>query len=132
MDLDGLRDLFQVHNTSGEAFPDVLARHLHPDCEFVEFAASPSAATYRGPAAIADLFRNRFQAGSMHISDLEVTAVDESRALAAFEIRIRGAASGAESSMRMWNLIAVEGDQIVRIEEFIDESDALSASRDSR
>jgi ketosteroid isomerase-like protein len=132
MDLERLRDLFQLHNASGSEFPDILARHLHPDCEYVEFAASPSAATYRGAAAVAELFRNRFEAGSMHISDLTLTAVDDSRALAAFEVRIRGVASGAESSMRMWNLFTFDRDAIVRIEEFTEEPGAVSASRGSR
>jgi ketosteroid isomerase-like protein len=128
MDVNRLRDLFELHNATGRDFPDILAAHLHPDSEFLEFAASPSAATYRGPAAIAGLFRNRFEAGSMFISDLNITAVDDRRALAAFDVQIHGAASGAESSMRMWNLFTFEGDRILRIEEFSDESEALTSA----
>jgi ketosteroid isomerase-like protein len=63
----------------------------------------------------------------MVIEELELTAVDERRALAAFRIRMLGARSGAETSMRLWNLLTFEGRRILRIEEFSDEDDALAA-----
>ena len=52
-----------------------------PDAEFVEFAAAP---------------------GAMRVEDLELTALDEHRVLAAFRIRMRGTGSGAETSMRIF------------------------------
>ena len=128
VDLDFVRGIFEVHNSSGAAFPDILARdYLHPGAEFVQFAAAPGAATHRGRDEVAALFRDRFEAGAMLIEELELTAVDERRALAAFRIRMRGARSGVETSMRLWNLLTFEGRRILRIEEFSDEEDALAA-----
>lgn len=130
MDLDRLRGLYEAHNTTGTAFPDVLVRdYLHADVEFVEFAAAPGGGTHRGRDAVAELFRRRFEAGAMRIEELELTAIDELRALAAFRIHMRGLGSGAETSMPLWNLITLEGERIVRVEEFSDEGAALAAAR---
>ncbi len=128
MDLDYVRGIFELHNSSGRVFPDILAReYLHPEAEFVQFAAAPGAGTHRGRAEVAALFRDRFEAGAMLIEELELTAVDERRAIAVFRIRMRGARSGVETSMRLWNLLTFEGRRILRIEEFSDEEDALAA-----
>ena len=130
MDLDWLRSLYDLHNTTGTAFPEVLVRdYLHADVEFVEFATAPGGGTHRGGDAVAELFRRRFEAGSMRVEELELSAIDERRALAAFRIHMRGLGSGAETSMPLWNLITLEGDRIVRVEEFSDEGDALAAAR---
>jgi hypothetical protein len=129
VDLGWLRSLYDAHNSAGEGFPDVLARdYLHTDAEFVEFAAAPGGRTHSGREAIAALFRERFEAGAMRIEDLELTAIDERTALAAFRIHMRGSGSGAETSMPLWNLITVDGAQIVRVEEFSDEDAALAAA----
>ena len=129
MDFEWIRSLYDVHNTAASDFPGVLDRdYLHPDVEFVEFAAAPGGGTHRGSAAVAELFRPRFEAGSMRIEELELTALDERRALAAFRIHMRGLGSGAETSMPLWNLITLEGARIVRVEEFSDEEDALAAA----
>jgi hypothetical protein len=130
VDLDWLESLYDVHNTTGTAFPDVLARdYLHVDVEFVEFATAPGGGTHRGRDAVAELFRRRFEAGAMRIEELELTAIDERSALAAFRIHMRGLGSGVETSMLLWNLITLEGQRIVRIEEFSDEEAALAAAR---
>jgi ketosteroid isomerase-like protein len=77
---------------------------------------------------VAALFRNRFEAGAMHVEDLELTAVGDERVLAAFRVGIRGARSGAESSMQLWNLVTLDGSRITRVEEFSDEADARAAA----
>jgi hypothetical protein len=41
---------------------------------------------------------------------------------------MRGVGSGAETSMRLWNLVTLEGSRITRIEEFSDEATALRAA----
>jgi ketosteroid isomerase-like protein len=129
VDLDFIRGLYDVLNSSGADFPDVLLHdYLHDDVELVEFAAAPGAATYRGSHAVADLFRNRLEAGAMLVEDLTLTGVDERTVLAAFRARMRGISSGAETSMRIWNLLTVEGSRLVRIEEFSDEAAALAAA----
>jgi hypothetical protein len=128
VDLDYVRGIFELHNSSGSVFPDILAReYLHPEAEFVQFAAAPGAGTHRGRDEVAALFSDRFEAGAMLIEELELTAVDERRALAAFRIRMRGARSEIETSMRLWNLLTFEGRRILRIEEFSHEEDALAA-----
>jgi ketosteroid isomerase-like protein len=130
IDLDWLRSLYEVHNEVGAEFPDVLARdYLHEDAEFVQFAAAPGAATHRGRDAVAALFRDRFEAGAMRVEDLELTALDDRTALAAFRICMRGSRSGLETAMRLWNLVTVEGARITRVEEFSDEAAALDAAR---
>ncbi len=130
VELDWLRSLYDVHNTAGTAFPDVLARdYLHPEVEFVEFAAAPGGGTHRGRGAVAELFRRRFEAGAMRIEELELTAIDERSVLAAFRVHMRGLGSGAETSMPLWNLITLDGARIVRVEEFSDEEAALAAAR---
>ena len=129
-ELDVLRTLYDAHNETGADFPDVLARDfLHDDVEFVEFASAPGARTYRGREAVAALFRNRFEAGAMQVEDLELTAIGDHRVLAAFRIRMRGARSGAETSMPLWNLVTVVGSRLTRVEEFSEEADALDAAR---
>ena len=129
VDLDFIRGAFEAHNSQRADFPDVLARdYLHPDAEFIQFAAAPGAATHRGRDEVAALFRDRFEAGAMRIEDLELTPVDECRALAAFRIRMRGTRSGAETSMRLWNLITLDASRIARIEEFNEEDAALAAA----
>ena len=129
VDLVFIRGIFEAHNSSGAAFPDILARdYLHPDAEFIQFAGAPGAGTHRGRDAVAALFRDRFEAGAMLVEDLELTAVDERRALAAFRIRMRGTRSGAETSMRLWTLMTLDASRIVRIEEFSEEDAALAAA----
>ena len=128
MSLDVLRELYERHNAVGAEFPDLLGDYLHPDVEFVEFADSPSAATYRGRDAVVELFRNRFEAGSMWVDDIQLIALDDGRVLAAFSIRMRGALSGAETSMRLWNLVTFDGARIARLEEFNDQQAALTAA----
>ncbi len=127
--LEVLRAMYETHNSTGADFPDILARdYLHEDVEFVEFAAAPGARTYRGSEAVAALFRNRFEAGAMHLEDLELTAVGDERVLVTFRVSIRGARSGAESSMQLWNLVTLDGSRITRVEEFSDEADARAAA----
>jgi ketosteroid isomerase-like protein len=129
-DLDFIRHLYDLHNKAGAEFPDALARdYLHADAEFVEFAAAPGAANHSGRYAVAALFRERFEAGAMQIEDLKLTAFDDRKVLAAFRVRMLGTGSGAEVSMRLWNLLTLEGSRIGRIEEFSDEADALAAAR---
>ena len=129
MDLDFLRKIFDVHNSAAADFPDLLARdYLHPDVEFVETTAAPGATTHRGSDAVATLFRDRFEVGAMLIEDLTLTPLDDRRVLAAFRIHMRGKGSGAEASMRLWNLLTLDGSRIARIEEFSDEDAALAAA----
>ena len=131
MALVDLDCIYEVHNSAGDDFPELLARDLtHADVEFVEFASAPGAATHRGRDAVAALFRGRFEAGAMRVEDLELTALDERRALAAFRICMLGKGSGADTSMRLWNLVTVDGSRwVVRIEEFSEEAAALAAAR---
>jgi hypothetical protein len=129
VDVEHLRGLYELHNAAGPDFPALMARdYLHSDVDFVEFADAPGAATYHGSEAVAALFRDRFMAGAMRVEDLELTALDEHRALAAFRICMRGTVSGIETSMRIWNVITLEGPRITRIEEFSDEATALRAA----
>ena len=128
-ELEVLQDMYETHNSTGAGFPDILERdYLHEDVEFVEFAAAPGPRTYRGSAAVAELFRNRFEAGAMHLDDVQLTALDGHRVLATFRVSIRGARSGAESSMQLWNLVTLDGSRITRVEEFSDEADARAAA----
>jgi ketosteroid isomerase-like protein len=128
-DVEHLRALYELHNSTRADFPALLARdHLAADAEFVEFAAAPGAGVHRGRDAVAALFRDRFEAGAMRVEDLELTALDEHRVLAAFRIRMRGTGSGVETSMRIWNLVTLEGSRIARIVEFSDEAAALHAA----
>jgi ketosteroid isomerase-like protein len=130
VDLDLIRGIYEVHNAAPADFPDVFARDfLHADVEFVEAAAVPGATTHRGAGAVAALFRDRFDAGLMRVDDLELTALDEQRVLAAFRIHMRGASGGAQVAMPLWNLITVDGSRIARVEEFTDEPAALAAAR---
>jgi ketosteroid isomerase-like protein len=130
VDLDFIRAIYDAHNSCGADFPDVLGRdYLHPDAEFIQFAAAPGSGTHRGRDEVVALFRDRFEAGAMLVEDLELTAVDERRALAAFRIRMRGSRSGLETSMRLWNLLTLDGSRVTRVEEFSDEEAALAAAR---
>ena len=129
VDVEHLRGLYELHNSAGADFPALLARdHLVADAEFVEFAAAPGAGVHRGRDAVAALFRDRFEAGAMRVEDLALTALDEQRVLAAFRIRMRGTGSGVETSMRIWNVVTLDGPRIARIEEFSDEAAALRAA----
>lgn len=133
MDLDWLRSLYDVHNSAGSEFPEVLARdYLQDDVEFVEFAAAPGGRTHRGRRAVTALFRERFETGAMRIEELELTAIDERIALAAFRVHMRGLGSGAETSMPIWNLITVDGSRIARVEEFSDEEAVVEATTAAR
>ena len=129
-DIDFIRGLYEVHNSAGAGFPDLLLErdYLHPEVEFVEFLAIPGAATHRGPEAVADLFRGRFEAGDLQLEDVEVTPLDDRRAMVTFVARIRGTGSGAQAAMQLWNLFTLDGSQIARIEEFNDEASALAAA----
>jgi hypothetical protein len=130
VDVGLIRAAYDAHNAAGRDFPTVLARdYLLPDVEFVEAAGVPGATTHRGRDAVTALFSDRFEAGAMSIEDLEVTAIDDSRALAAFRVRIRGSGSGAEAAMPLWNLVTLHGSRIARVEEFTEEEDALAAAR---
>jgi ketosteroid isomerase-like protein len=127
--LDFLRRLYEAHNSAGADFPDVLARdYLDTDVEFVETAAAPGATTHHGREAVTALFRDRFEAGVMRLDELTLTEIDERTVLAAFRIHMRGLGSGAETSMRFWNLVTLDGPRIGRIEEFSDEAAALAAA----
>ena len=129
IDLDSLRAVFDLHNTAGMDFPDALREHLRPDAEWVESPLLPGATTHRGREAVVALFRERFEAGHMQLDEVTLTEVSDQRVLAAFTVRIVGVRSGAPGSMRAWNVITLEDDQIARIEEFTDEASALAAAR---
>jgi ketosteroid isomerase-like protein len=129
-DVELLRRIYDVHNSAGADFPEILARdYLDEDVELIEFADAPGAATHHGSEAVAALFRDRFEAGAMRVEDLELTPLDERRALAEFRIRMRGSESGAETSMPLWNLVTLEHSRITRIEEFSDVESARAAAR---
>jgi len=129
-EVDLLGRLYELHNATRSGFPDILERdYLREDAEFVEFPAAPGARTHRGSAAVAALFRNRFEAGEMVLEDIELRDVGAGRVLANFRVRMRGARSGAETSMRLWNLVTLDGGRIACIEEFSEEADALAASK---
>src|SRR6185436_15081168 len=100
IDLGSLRAVFDLHNIAGMDFPDALREHLRPDAEWVESPLLPCATTHRCREAVVALFRERFEAGQMELTDLTLTQLSDERALAAFTIRIVGAKSGAEGSMR--------------------------------
>jgi hypothetical protein len=129
-DVHFIRHLYEVHNSAGADFPNVLLErdYLHPDVEFVEFVAVPGAATHRGPEAVADVFRGRFEAGDMQLRDVEITPLDDQMALVSFVACIRGSGSGAEATMQLWNLVTLHGSQVARIEEFNDEAAARAAA----
>jgi hypothetical protein len=130
VDLGFIRGLYEAHNATGKDFPDVMARdYLHADAEFVEDAAIPGASTYRGRDAVVALFRDRFEAGAMRIEALELTELDELRALAAFRIHMHGTRSEMDVSMQMWNVVTLHGSRVIRVEEFRDETAALAAAR---
>jgi ketosteroid isomerase-like protein len=133
-DIDFIRELYEAHNSAGAGFPDLLLErdYLHPDVEFVEFLAVPGAATHRGQQAVADLFRSRFEAGELDLGDVEVTPIGERTALVTFVAHLRGTGSGAEASMRLWNVITLEDSRVARIEEFNDEAMALAAAATAR
>ena len=129
LDIEHLRGVYELHNSAGADFPALFARdHLVAEAEFVEFADAPGGGTHRGCDAVAALFRNRFETGEMRVEELELTALDERRALASFRIRMRGTSSGVETSMRIWHVVTVEGRRIARIEEFSDEASALRSA----
>jgi hypothetical protein len=65
----------------------------------------------------------------MRIDDLELTALDEHRVLAAFRVHMRGRGSGAQADMRIWNLLTIDGSRVRRVEEFVNEESALTAAR---
>lgn len=127
-DLEFIRGLYEVHNSAGPDFPEVLARdYLHADVVFLE--AAPTPGVHRGSDAVAALFRDRFETGVMRVDDLELTPLDDHRVLAAFRIHMRGTGSGAEVDMPFWNLLTLDGSRLSRIEEFVDEESALAAAR---
>jgi ketosteroid isomerase-like protein len=129
-EVDLLQRLYELHNSTKSSFPDILERdYLREDAEFVEFPDAPGARTHRGSEAVAALFRNRFEAGEMLLEDIELRDVGAGRVLADFRVHMRGARSGAETSMRLWNLVTLDGGRIARIEEFSEEADALAASK---
>ena len=122
--------LYELHNSTRSGFPDILERDwLLEDAEFVEFPDAPGARTHRGSEAVAALFRNRFEAGEMLLEDIELRDVGAGRVLVNFRVHMRGARSGAETSMRLWNLVTLDGARIARIEEFSEEADATFAVR---
>jgi hypothetical protein len=129
VDLELIRDVYELHNSLGTGFPAVLERDLlHPEAEFVEAAAVPGAATHSGREAVAALFRERLDAGQLRIDELELTVLDERTALVAFRAHMRGTGGGAEAAMRLWNIVTVEGSRIARVEEFTDEPSARAAA----
>jgi hypothetical protein len=128
-DVDFLRRLYELHNSTGREFPDLLERdYLREDVVFVEFPAAPGARTHSGSEAVAALFRNRFEAGAMLLDEIEVRAAGASRVLASFRVHMRGARSGIDTSMRLWNLVTLDGERIARIEEYSEEADAVAAA----
>jgi ketosteroid isomerase-like protein len=128
-DVDFLRGLYELHNSTGREFPDLLERdYLREDVVFVEFPAAPGARTHTGNEAVAALFRNRFESGAMQLDEIEVRPAGDGRVLASFRVHMRGARSGIETSMRIWNLVTFYGGRIARIEEFSEEADALAAA----
>jgi ketosteroid isomerase-like protein len=68
---------------------------------------------------------------SLHEEAVLVELADR-RVMVSFRANFRGAGSGAEASMPVWNLITLDGDRIVRFEEFADEQSALAAVRGER
>jgi ketosteroid isomerase-like protein len=124
-----MRRLYELHNSTGRDFPDLLERdYLRDDAVFVEFPNAPGARTHSGSEAVAALFRNRFEAGAMQLEDIEVRPAGAGRVLASFRVHMRGARSGVETSMRLWNLVTLDGERIARIEEFSEEADAVAAA----
>jgi hypothetical protein len=126
------RRLHEVHNAAPAEFPDLLHRSLHEDAVLVELPVVPGARTHHGRDAIVALFRERFETGRMLLDEFEVEALDDRRVMVSFKANFRGAGSGAEASMPIWNLMTLDGDRIVMFEEFADEQSALAAARGER
>jgi hypothetical protein len=50
----------------------------------------------------------------MRVQELKLTALGERTVMAAFRIRMLGTGSGAEVSMRLWNLLTLEDSRMAR------------------
>ena len=51
----------------------------------------------------------------MLLEDIELRDVGAGRVLANFRVHMRGVRSGAETSMRLWNLVTLDGGRIASI-----------------
>jgi uncharacterized protein len=109
---------------------DALLIAVDPEVEWCVDAAIPGAVkVYRGHEGIQKYLGQAREAFEEIRFDLEdFIDVDDERLILVATINVRGRASGAESSLRGYELLTVRDGRLARREVFFDRAEALAAA----
>jgi ketosteroid isomerase-like protein len=104
-----------------------ILRDLDSDVELAEWPDAPGARTFQGPDGVRRAFEGWFETWAWMQVDVE--AVDEvgERVMATVFQRARGSASGAEVTIRAWNVYEFREGKVGRLLLFTDQEPAMEA-----
>ena len=105
-----------------------MAKHVHPDLEWIEHHQMIGDADYRGPSAIGDV-TNVLEEGfeDYRAEVVEVVEIDAQRLVAVLRESGRGVASGASFSTQFGYVVTMRDGKAARIEAYRDPREAFEA-----
>jgi ketosteroid isomerase-like protein len=104
---------------------DEIVRDLDSDVELTEWPDAPGARAFQGPAGVRRAFEGWFETWEWMQVDIE--AVDEvgDRVMATVFQRARGSVSGAEVTIRAWNVYEFRDGKVWGLRLFTDRESAM-------
>jgi len=104
-----------------------IVRDLDSDVELAEWPDAPGARTFQGPEGLTRAFEGWFETWEWMRVDVEEVEEAEDRVMATVFQRARGSASGAEVTIRAWNVYEFRDGKVWRLLLFTDRESAIEA-----
>ena len=104
-----------------------IVRDLDSDVELAEWPDAPGARTFQGPDGVRRAFEGWFETWEWMQVDVEEVEEAEDRVMATVFQRARGSASGAEVTIRAWNVYEFRYGKVWRLLLFTDRESAIEA-----
>jgi ketosteroid isomerase-like protein len=110
---------------------DPILLEVTDDVELHEWQAAPGAQVFHGRDGARRAFDRWFESWEWMEIEIEAIEEDGDRALVTAFQRARGSVSGAEVSLRSWNVYEFHDGRVRRLRLFTDEQDAREAWQES-
>ena len=102
-----------------------ILRELDDDVELAEWPEAPGARTFQGPEGVRRAFEGWFETWGWMQVDVEDIEEAGERVMATVFQRARGSASGAEVTIRAWNVYEFRDGKVWRLRLFTDRESAM-------
>jgi ketosteroid isomerase-like protein len=119
--------VLRINDAFNRRDTEEILRDLDSDAELAEWPDAPGARTFHGPEGMRRAFEGWFETWEwMHVDVEEVEEAGD-RVMATVFQRARGSASGAEVTIRAWNVYEFRGGKVWRLLLFTDRKSATEA-----